>query len=178
MDSDTAIYRVALGPVMQAKLPPGDPRWPEFNGSFVNKDLPGLDIAARLYDGHPITTWHKNHWRQSCNYQMGQHLGIDFDTNDERSSLPHLLKDPFIKKYGAIVYTTPSHTPAAPRARAIFLLDTPIHQAVNYSLAATSASVGVRLSGSPVQRRSSFLTTAGGLGLAKWSGSAMSYRLQ
>jgi hypothetical protein len=136
-DSDTT-YKVALGPVTQAKLPPGDPRWPQFNGSFVNEELRSDLVAANLYDGHPITTWHKDHWRTSKNYVLGQHLGIDFDTEDQRSTLIALTRDPFIARHGAIVYTTPSHTPDKPRARAMFLLDTPIHQPANYTLAASA----------------------------------------
>jgi hypothetical protein len=69
---------------------------------------------------------------------MGQHLGVDFDTEDGRSSLQQLKKDLFIAKYGALLYTTPSHTPDKPRARVIFLLDTPIIQPTNYVLASSA----------------------------------------
>jgi hypothetical protein len=134
----SATYRVAVGPVLTGKIPYGDSYWPKFNGSFENHEIPALDIANAVYMGHPITTWHKDHWRHSKNYQLGQHLGIDFDTEDGRSSLPQLMKDPFIAKHAAFLYTTPSHTPDKPRARAIFLLDTPIHQAKNYVLAASA----------------------------------------
>lgn len=131
-------YKVAVGPVLQNKLAYGDPYFPTLNASFQNREVSQVALAQALYEGHPITTWHRNHWRETKNYQLGQHLGIDFDTEDKRSSLPQLLKDPFIAKHSAILYTTPSHTPDKPRARVIFLLDTPIHQAVNYSLAATA----------------------------------------
>lgn len=131
-------YCVATGPVLTHKIPYGDSYWPKFNASFENRRLTQLSVAQAIYDGHPITTWHRDHWRHSRNYELGQHLGIDFDTEDARSSLPHLGKDPFIAKYGAMLYTTPSHTPDKPRARALFLLDTPIHQAKNYTLAATA----------------------------------------
>lgn len=131
-------YKVSMAPVMQAKIPPGDPRWPAFNGSFENQTLSAANVAAMLYDGHPITTWHKNHWRASANYIMGQHIGIDFDTEDKRSTIATLKKDPLIAHHAAILYTTPSHTPDKPRARVIFLLDTPIHQSVNYTMAASA----------------------------------------
>lgn len=134
-DASDRTYKVALGPAIDHKLSYGDPAWHDFNGSFVNKELPQLQIAAALYDGHPITTWHKNNWRHSKNYICGQHIGIDFDTEDQRSTIPTLLKEHFIKHYSSLLYTTLSHTPAAPRARVIFLLDAPIMQPQNYALA-------------------------------------------
>ncbi len=139
MDATERTYKVALSPVMDHKIAQGDmAQWRTFNGSFSNQDLPQLQIASALYDGHAITTWHNKHWRDSKNYQCGQHLGIDFDTEDQRSAIPTLLKDSFVRQRGAFVYTTLSHTPDAPRARAIFLLDQPIHQAGNYALAAAA----------------------------------------
>lgn len=131
-------YKVSLGPVVASKIPYGDPYWRQFNGSFVNVEKQQLAVASALYDGHPITTWHSSNWRHSRNYLCGQHLGIDFDTEDKRSSIPLLLKDSFISKHAAVIYTTLSHTPDKPRARVIFLLDTPIMQARNYALAAAA----------------------------------------
>jgi len=63
---------------------------------------------------------------------------VDFDTEDRRSSIATLKSDPFIQKYGSIIYTTPSHRIDAPRARVVFLLDHPIHQAKNYTAAAAA----------------------------------------
>jgi hypothetical protein len=131
-------YNVAIGPVLQNKIPYGDPYWSTFNASFENQSLTQTEVATSLYDGRPITTQHSDHWRHSRNYIMGQHLGIDFDTEDSHSSLPVLLKDPFIHKHASLLYTTPSHTPDKPRSRAIFLLNTPIKQPSNYVLAASA----------------------------------------
>ena len=131
-------YKVALSSPLEGKIPTGDPRWGAFNASFRNVELTSNDIAAALYDGCPITTWHKNNWRKIDNYICGQHIGLDFDSEDQKSTIPALMKDPFIKKYASIVYTTPTHRPDAPRTRAIFLLDTPIMQAKNYVAAASA----------------------------------------
>lgn len=131
-------YKVAFGPAMAEKLPPGDPRWPTFNAAFENLDLRQDQIAAKLYAGHPITTQHANHWRHSKNYLLGQHLGLDFDSCDKGATIAQIIKDPFIHKYAAIVHSTISHTPDSPRSRVIFLLDTPIHQAKNYCQAAAA----------------------------------------
>ena len=123
---------------LKGKIPPGDPLWPKHTASFVNEDLETLDIATKIFGGKSFTTWHKNNWRDASNYLLGQHIGLDFDTEDERSSLGWLSHELFIAKYGAFCYTTPSHTSDKPRARAVFLLDTPIYQAQNYILAASA----------------------------------------
>ena len=120
------------------KLDAGDPAWKQFNGSFENLDLDRMDIVNQIFTGHSFTTWHANHWRHGDNYILGQHFGLDFDTEDERSTIAHLLKKPLIAKYASIVYTTPNQRPDAPRARVVFELDTAIHQAKNYTLAAKS----------------------------------------
>ena len=138
MDLTESVYKVAFGPVMTAKLPPGDSRWRWFNGSFENVELRQDEIAARLYAGQPITTQHSNHWRTSANYLAGQHLGLDFDTCDKDSAISTILKDPFVRKHASIVHSTISHSPDQPRTRVIFLLDTPIQQAKNYCLAASA----------------------------------------
>jgi len=130
-------YKIAVNRhPLDRKLPHGDPFWPTFNASFQNLELEPFDLGRMIYDGHAITTWHGNNWRHSKNFLLGQHLGLDFDTEDKRSALATLMADKFIARYAALLYTTPSHTPEKPRTRVIFLLDTPIQQAKNYALAA------------------------------------------
>lgn len=132
-------YKISFSTMVPTgKIPPGDAIWPAFNASFENSELEQVEILDMIYHGHPFTTWHKNKWRHGSNYLMGQHIGIDFDTEDERSTLPYLIKDSFVKKYGFMIYTTPSHKPEAPRARVVFLLDTPIQQSKNYTAAASA----------------------------------------
>lgn len=132
-------YKIAVSkPVLSQKIPPGDPFWKTFNASFLNVNLLSEHILQAVYDGHSITTQHKNHWRSSENYICGQHIGLDFDAGDDTSSIPTLLKDKFVSRYAAFVYSTMSHTPEHPRARVIFTLDAPIMQAKNYTLAAAA----------------------------------------
>jgi len=129
-------FKVAISRhALTRKIPPGDAFWPIFNGSFVNREVTQMDLADAIYTGHPLTTWHRHNWRNAKNYQLGQHLGLDFDAGDEHSTLAALSQDKFIAKHAALLYTTPSHTPDMPKGRAVFLLDTPIHQAANYALA-------------------------------------------
>lgn len=136
MSLDTT-YKVSIGPALTKKIQPGAPYWREFNGAFENKELQQPTFTSLLCNGHAFTTWH-DAWRKSENYIIGQHIGVDFDTEDKQSSIDYLLKDPFIGKYASVLYTTPSHTIDAPRARVVFLLDTPIHQPKNYVLAVSS----------------------------------------
>lgn len=136
-DPDTT-YKVSIGPALQQKIPPGSAYWGQFNGSFENREVKHGEFANYIYFGHAFTTWHKDHWRNAQNYLAGQHLGCDFDTGDKRSAVDTLLNDPFVAKYAAVIYTTPSHTIEEPRARVVFLLDAPIQQATNYIAAVSS----------------------------------------
>lgn len=121
-----------------AKLPPGDPRWRDFNGSFRNTTVEPSQLMDAIYYGHAMTTQHRNGWRSAENYYQGQHIGLDFDSEDKNSTIAHLEADKFVRQYASIIHTTMSHQPDKPRARVVFLLDTPIMQAKNYSLAATA----------------------------------------
>lgn len=132
-------YKIAISRYpLTAKIPPGDPIWNRFNSSFDNLELTPQEIMTTVYNGQSMTTQHKNHWRKAENYICGQHIGLDFDSEDEKSTIPYLVKDKFISKNAAFIHTTISHKPEAPRARVIFLVDTPIMQAKNYTLAVTA----------------------------------------
>lgn len=132
-------YKISFSTMTpEAKLQHGDPIWGQFNASFDNVELEQVEILDMIYHGHPFTTWHKDKWRHGKNYLAGQHIGLDWDTEDERSTINYLMKDPFIKKYGFLIYTTPSHRPEAPRCRVVFLTDSPIMQAKNYTAAASA----------------------------------------
>lgn len=135
--NQSATYQISVGPALTAKIPPGSPYWNKFNGAFENMELKHNEFVTAVYNGRPFTTWHKD-WRATKNYLLGRHLGIDFDTEDKRSSVSHLASDPFIQKYASLIYTTPSHAIDKPRARVVFLLDEPIRQVKNYALAASS----------------------------------------
>lgn len=132
-------YKVAVSRLsLDHKLPQGDPQWGTFNASFDNLELSSFDVANNIYTGHALTTWHKDNWRNAANYLYGQSIGLDMDTEDERSTLTSLKADKFVAHYASIVHTTISHKPEAPRARVLFLLDQPIMQPANYTLAAAA----------------------------------------
>jgi hypothetical protein len=108
--------------------------WEELNTSFVNRDVSAVEICCAIYDGHPLCAWMDGR-RAEENFILGQHIGIDMDTMDYRSSLDALVEHPLVKLYGAIIYRTPSSRSHKPRSRVIFLLDKPIETASGYRLA-------------------------------------------
>ena len=114
------------------KLPMGDPRWATFNDSFQNDELDTIDFLGHIYAGHHYTTWH-NGRRKLDNFMLAQHVALDFDTEDERSTIDYLRQVQLVKMYAAFMHTTPSHTPQTPRCRVVFLLDEPITDAKAYT---------------------------------------------
>lgn len=129
----TPRYRIAFNRMaLTGKLPQGDRRWAEFNDGFDNLTLTPTQIADHIYRGYSFTTWHDGR-RCLDNFICGQHVAIDMDTGDTRSAIDTLTAHPWVRMYASVVYTTPSHTPDAPRARVVFLLDQPVESADAYT---------------------------------------------
>lgn len=129
-------YRIAINQMaLTGKIPPGDARWGRFNDSFVNKELEQIDIVNAIYTGHSYAAWHSGR-RCVDNFQCAQHIAVDLETGDEHSTVEYLTSIDFVRIYGGLVYTTPSHTAADPRARVVFFLDQPIINASAYKAAA------------------------------------------
>lgn len=129
----TGRYRIAFNRMaLTGKLPQGDRRWAEFNDSFDNLTLTPTEIADHIYRGYAFTTWHDGR-RSLANFICGQHVAIDMDTGDSRSALDTLAAHPWVRMYASMAYTTPSHTPDAPRARVVFLLDQFVESADAYT---------------------------------------------
>lgn len=125
-------YRIAFSTMaLSGKLPQGDRRWADFNDSFECLTLAPHEIANLIYKGYSFTTWHEGR-RSLANFTCGQHVAIDMDTGDGRSAIDTLLLHPWVRMYASLIYTTPSHTPEAPRARVLLLLDKPIDNADAY----------------------------------------------
>jgi hypothetical protein len=125
-------YRIAINSMALAgKLPQGDRRWGIFNDSFDNLSLEPVEIADQIYKGYAIAAWHDGR-RCLDNFVCAQHIGVDMDTEDERSRIDVLEQHEFVRMYAALAYTTPSHTDEAPRSRVLFLLDKAIESATAY----------------------------------------------
>lgn len=107
-------------------------RWRVFNGSFVNEDLTVEHLIEKIKNSYAYTTQHER-YRDSDNFVCGQHLGLDFDTEDWRSTFEFLLENEFIAKHASFLHTTPSHKHSAPRCRVVFVLDRPIYDKEKYA---------------------------------------------
>ena len=100
---------ISVNRAYQGKLTPGHPAWKKHTASFRREQLDVQGIAAAIAAGYAITAAHHTK-RDGENFISAQHIGLDFDTEDERSAIDRLLRDPFIADYAAIVHTTSSHT--------------------------------------------------------------------
>ena len=108
--------------------------WREFNGGFKNFDLPSTEqLIWAIREGYAYTAQHTG-YRKKDNFVCGQHIGLDFDTGDEKSSFKKLLENDFIHRNASFLHTTYSHRDTAPRTRVIFILEHPIFSKEKYSL--------------------------------------------
>lgn len=134
MDSDTRI-KIAVNRTPTGKIPSGDSRWGTFNDSFVNQQLDPIEIANSIYTGHAYAGWH-NGRRCTDNFLLAQHIGVDMDTDDSRSTFDAIRQHEFFKTYGGLLHTTPSHSVTSPRSRILFFLDEPIQDPNAFQAAA------------------------------------------
>ena len=102
----------------------------------MNRRTPPGTFVQTVLAGHPYTACHIG-FRHERNFTAGQVLSLDFDTEDEVSTIKHLSSVDFFNKYAYAIYTTASHTEDKPRARVVFLLQEPIKRPSIFSLAAS-----------------------------------------
>ena len=133
-------------------LPPAERRWAKYNGSFIAEDHEPVTLLGQITQGFSFTavlggcqgvccgTWctnptHKktpDHCGRPRGYRRNQHfvsaqfIALDFDTGDERSTINFLARNPLIARYVSFLYTTLSHTPEIPKARAVFVFDSAV----------------------------------------------------
>ena len=129
----TPIFKMAFNR-MSFVGKPTDIDWATFNKSFVNVERRLDEICNAIYLGHPFCPWMKG-IRKKENFVLAQHVGIDMDSQDYRSTLDSLAEHPLVKRYGALIYPTPSCTHSAPKHRVLFLLDEAITNPSGYYLA-------------------------------------------
>lgn len=97
---------------------------------FVNEELTQAQLAAEINDGHAFSTQHEGRRKQE-NFIAAGYIGLDFD-NAGIEGLDRIIDDPFVEKYRALVYHTPSSTEDNPRFRIIFQLEQPIYDPQYY----------------------------------------------
>ncbi|MFQ6029235.1 MAG: hypothetical protein ACE5Q6_17290, partial [Dehalococcoidia bacterium] len=114
------------------KLPSGDPRWHRFTRSFYGETHTLDSLIAEIRRGRSFAPVVKDGHRKQQNFLSAQHLGLDSDTGDWRSSLESLQADAFIREQGALLYETHSSTSEHPKARILFLLERPYTDGLAY----------------------------------------------
>lgn len=130
-----ATYKIGISTLALAgKLPQGDPRWAALNDSFVNRELEAIEFIDAIYQGHSYSAWFSGR-RKADHFVCAQHIAVDLDTKDARSTLDAVERNYFFRLYGSIIHETPSHTDESPKCRAIFLIDEPIQTAAGYRVA-------------------------------------------
>jgi len=134
-DAGVIMYKIAISTMaLTGKIPAGDHRWAKFNDSFINQELEAIDVVNAIYTGHSYAAWH-NGRRCLDNFVCAQHIAVDLETGDQRSTIDYIAASEFVRIYGGLIYTTPSHTTTDPRARIVFFLDKPIANAAAYKTA-------------------------------------------
>ena len=133
LEEKTRAFCISVNPHFVGKVAKDAPDqvWGAFNNSFEHRQATLDELAAHITQGHAITALTRGK-RKTENFIARQDLGADFDTEDQRSAIETLQTHPFIAQYGAILHTTASHRPTAPRARALFILDQPIKDPDQY----------------------------------------------
>lgn len=127
-------FSIAVSRVAFVEKPGRDLDWEAFNLSFENRDLDVMEFCDRIYRGFSFCPWMDGK-RKVENFILAQHIAVDMDNGDHRSSFDALTQHPLVMQYGAVIYETPSHKPSAPRSRVVFFLDEQIRTAVGYKMA-------------------------------------------
>lgn len=104
---------------------------PGANESFQNCELTILELAERINQGYSFTCQLKGK-RCSDNFIAAQFVAQDFD----HWSLEEAKRDPFIREYGSLLYTTPNHRKDGngDRFRVVYELEEAIYEADEYQI--------------------------------------------
>lgn len=148
-------FQVAINRTYRGKVAGEGFDWDGYNRAFRPASLTVPQLAAEISAGWAVAPVCRGK-RKRANFVSAQHIGLDFDTETDACRLDALAADPFIAQYAAIIHTTASHKPDAPRARVLFVLDQPITDAdqlaryiaallARYTLADSHASDPARL---------------------------------
>ena len=142
------------------KLGIGDGRWGRYNGSFKPEIHSARSLLDEVAQGHGFCALqggcqleHCGQWccperkdelghcgrpegyRANRHWTEAQHIGLDFDNGDARSSLDYLLDVPLIAGHATFAYTTLSDTRECPKTRVVFVTDVPFTDAGDYRMA-------------------------------------------
>lgn len=121
---------------------PDKEEWGALNASFENITLEPLDMTEVICSGRSYTAIH-NGRRGKENWLRCQYVSVDLEKHAD-AALDAVEDNPFFATYGYLSYTTMSHTPEAPRSRALFILPRCIDnvEAWHYGARAITAMFG------------------------------------
>ena len=125
---DTAItFEIGLNPLWPGQKlgarANGENRWSAHQRAW-RTERHNIDSLAQAVCGHGFAFGAvlSNSWRVGKYFTSAQVFGTDHDG----ASLNTLLADPFIQKFAAFIYETPSSTAANLKSHAVFVLDSPV----------------------------------------------------
>lgn len=126
--------RVYVNRSRKDKIPKEAPKdvWRNFHRQWRPAELTARQLAIEVWRGNSIAHLHDG-WKAKDRWQEAWYIALDFDTEDERSTLDYLSQQELIKVYASFAHTTPSHTPEAPRARVVWVFDEPITDLDEYT---------------------------------------------
>lgn len=102
-----------------------------FSTGFVNVEFTLDELIEHVNKGFSFCAQH-NKRKTTANYIGTNVLAVDMDMG---MTLEEANANPFIQKYAALIYTTPSHTPESHRFRIVFILPRIITNAVEMKYA-------------------------------------------
>jgi len=126
-------YLISINQIPIIEKPGSDFPWKEYMARFVTEEVDAIELLNRIGKGFGFgPVFGGDGYPRKENFYCAQHVVVDMDTEDERSSLAVLERHPLVAAHGAIIYPTHSHTPERPRHRVVFLLNAPIYQVEHY----------------------------------------------
>jgi hypothetical protein len=133
IDERNRKIRVYLNKSRTSKIPPDatEADWAKFHSRWRSAQLTAREMAIEIYRGHSIAHLHEGRKRKEC-WREAWYVALDFDTEDEKSSLDYLSEQEYIKWFASFAHTTPSHKEDAPRARVVWIFEEPISQFDEY----------------------------------------------
>ncbi len=91
--------------------------------TYDNVDIEQGELADYINLGYAFCAQHKDKHRKSSHFTQSGVLAVDID---DGMAVQDAIDNDFVKNYGAILYTTQSHTEDFPRFRIVFELENPI----------------------------------------------------
>jgi len=130
-------FAVDVNRLFTDKVKPGDKRFWRFNMTFTTERLTAAELLNSIHAGYAWTAPHQKvqherpngkqtTFRVKRNVIAVTAIGLDSDTEDERSTLAWWKAEPFFVQHGTFAHTTASHRPDAPRCRVVFVLAEPL----------------------------------------------------